>query len=347
MHYRQFGRTGIMVSEIGVGCGGLGGERKLGLEPVVERAIELGINFFDTCDTYAESRSEQTLGRVLSKFPRDKIVMCTKFGGVIDKDGNWYRDVSVKHLHEAFDASRRRLNLDYFDIYLVHTPPKDICSHTELLDNLDRMVEQGKIRAYGLSLETGDFAIEFVNSRKVSPQITQTKAGDRGSGIGDRARVSPTPDPRTPTPPLGIEIAFNLFAQDPRNAFLKVAEERGVGVICKSPMGGGTLTGSLALDSPPPADDRRLEGWGPERYAKRAELVRKVRPILTGNGRTLGQGALAWLLSFPQVSTVIPGISSLARLEETAGADGMRLTAAELAALDAIDSGVLVGKRVE
>jgi len=368
MIYREFGRTGIQVSEIGVGCGGLGGERKLGLEPVVERAIELGINFFDTCDTYAESRSEQTLGRVFKNVPRDKIVLCTKFGGCIDKDGNWYRDISVKHLGEAFDASCRRLGMDYFDIYLVHTPPRDICTHSDLFAALEKMVEQGKIRAFGLSVETGDFATEFVNARTGAPQITQitriknmkNQSAESVESVGNHSAGS------VGKPGLAIEIAFSLFAQDPRNAFLKVAEEKGVGVICKSPMASGTLAGSLVVDGPPPASDPRLQNWGSERYAKRAEMVRKVRAILAGipggtgfkpvptsqlpapaNGRTLGQGALAWLLSFPQVSTVIPGISSMARLEETAAAAGMRLTPAELAALDAIDGGALVGKRVE
>lgn len=307
MNYRQFGRTGIRVSEIGVGCGGLGGERKMGLEPVLERAVEMGINFFDTCDTYAETRSEQTLGRVLSRFPRDRIVLCTKFGGVIDSAGDWHRDISVPHLHDAFEASCRRLKTDYLDIYLVHTPPRDICSpaNDELFAALQRMVEQGKIRAYGLSLEHGDFAIEFVNAHAA--------AGG-----------------------LAIQIAFNLLTQSPRNGFLDVAEKLGVGVICKSPMANGSLAGSLVVDGPPPADDSRLANWGPERYAATAEKVRAVRPVLSRGGRTVAQGALAWLLSFPPVSTVIPGISSMARLEETAGADGMRISADELAELDSL-----------
>ncbi len=116
MNYREFGTTGIRVSEIGVGCGGLGGERKLGLEPALERALELGVNFFDTCDTYAESRSEQTLGRVFRRHRRDEFVVCTKFGGVIDAGGDWHRDISVAHLGEAFAASCRRLGVEYFDI---------------------------------------------------------------------------------------------------------------------------------------------------------------------------------------------------------------------------------------
>ncbi|MCG3180225.1 MAG: NADH-specific methylglyoxal reductase [Phycisphaerae bacterium] len=310
MKYRQFGNTGLRVSEIGVGCGGLGGERKMGLEPALERAMDLGVNFFDTCDTYAESRSEQTLGRVFLNHPRDRFVVCTKFGGVIEND-EWRRDISVRHLHEAFAASCRRLNVDYFDIYLVHTPPRDILAHGDLIEALGRMVEQGKIRTFGLSVEQGDFATEFVSA----------------------------------SPGRAIEIAFSLFAQDPRNGFLEVARKLGVGVICKSPMRNGVLTDSFRPDPAP--GDRRLKSLGPERHARMAALWRQVQPILTAGGRTMAQGALAWLLSFPQVSTVIPGVVSLERIEETAAASDRPMSADELAALDAAAGGALVGARVD
>jgi aryl-alcohol dehydrogenase-like predicted oxidoreductase len=300
MRYREFGATGIRVSEIGVGCGGLGAGRKVGLEPALERALDLGINFFDTCDTYAEGASEETLGRVFRRQPRDRYVLCTKFGGVIDDQG-WHRDISVPHLHAAFAASCRRLGVDYFDIYLVHTPPRDIAREQDLFAALDQMRDQGKIRAYGLSLENGGFAAEVVNA------------------TGSRA----------------IEITFNLQAQVPRPEFLKVAREKGVGIITKSPLAQGLLTGSFRADDPP-ADDPRLIRMGRAEFERQAEMHRKLRPILAAGGRTMAQGALAWLLSFPEVATVIPGITSLPRIEETAGASGLRLTGAEMAALDEV-----------
>jgi len=300
MRYREFGGTGIRVSEIGVGCGGLGAGRKVNLEPALERALELGINFFDTCDTYAEGASEETLGRVFRRHPREAYVVCTKFGGVI-VDGEWRRDISIAHLREAFEASCRRLGVDYFDIYLVHTPPRDIARELELFAELDNMKRQGKIRAYGLSLERGDFATEIVNA------------------TGSRA----------------IEIRFSLMAQSPREGFLDAARAKGVGIVTKSPLAGGFLSSSFASDHPRP-DDPRLAGLAPDEYERQAALHRRLRPILAGNGRTMAQGALAWLLSFPEVSTVIPGITSLARIEETAAVAGMRLTAEELGALDGL-----------
>jgi aryl-alcohol dehydrogenase-like predicted oxidoreductase len=298
MHYREFGRTGIRVSEIGVGCGGLGAGRKAGLEPGLERALDLGINFFDTCDTYAEGASEETLGRVFRRHRRDQFVVCTKFGGVIE-NGDWHRDISVGHLREAFAASCRRLGVDYFDIYLVHTPPRDIAKEQDLFAELEKMKDQGKIRAYGLSLEKGDFAVEIVRA------------------TGSRA----------------MEIRFSVTAQNPREGFLAVAREKGVGIVTKSPLAGGFLSGSFRADDPP-ADDPRLAQLGREEFDRQAALHRKLRPILTAGGRTMAQGALAWLLSFPEVSAVIPGITTLARIEETAGASDRRLTGAELAAID-------------
>ena len=311
MEYREFGTTGIRVSEVGVGCGGLGGESKQGLEPVIERALELGVNFFDTCDTYAESRSEETLGRVFKKHRRDEFVVCTKFGGVIEND-EWRRDISIPHLHEAFEASCRRLCVEHFDIYLVHTPPKDICQEQDLFAELDKMVDAGKIRAYGVSTERGQFATDVCEASRAK----------------------------------GIEITLNLFYQDPRAAFLGYARENGVGVVTKSPMAGGVLTDSFVADGPR-EDDKYVRRFGPERHARRARLWKAARPILTANGRTMAQGALAWLLTLPEVSTVIPGVSSIERLEETVGASGMRLTDAEMSALDSIEDGALVNRCVE
>jgi aryl-alcohol dehydrogenase-like predicted oxidoreductase len=300
MRYREFGTTGIRVSEVGVGCGGLGGERKMGLEPALERALELGINFFDTCDTYAEGRSHQTLGRFFRRHPRDKYVVCTKFGGVIDAEG-WHRDISVPHLHEAFAASCGQLGVDHLDIYLVHTPPRDIAGEEELFAALEKMKDEGKIRAYGLSLENNDFAAEIVGA------------------TGSRA----------------IEITFSLLKQVPRAGFLEVAREQGVGIVAKSPLARGLVTDSFVADDPP-ADDPRLLKMGREKFEEHAALHRRLRPILTANGRTMAQGALAWLLSFPEVSTVIPGITSLERIEETAAVSDMRLTPEELVALDEV-----------
>ena len=137
---------------------------------------------------------------------------------------------------------------------------------------------------------------------------------------------------------------FNLFHQGAREPFLDEAKARGAGVIVKVPLAGGALSGRFSQDYPPPEDGRRRR-WGEENFAERLALVEKVRPILESGGRTMAQGALAWLLSFDAVSVVIPGVSSLDKVKDNVGAGGMRLSADELRALDELDNGALPAMR--
>jgi len=300
MHYRPLGNTGLTVSEIGLGCGGLGEGRLAGLEPVLEWAFDQGVTLYDTAEGYGKGQSEEMLGRVFER-RRDRVVLATKFGGVQRADGTWYKDFSLAHMREALEASLRRLRTDRLDVYQLHTPPEAVLGDCGLFEALDREVERGRIRCYGLSNDDGAQACRFL----------------------DRTRG------RT------IEITFNLFSQKDRAGFVeRDAPARRVGLITKIPLSGGLLSGRFSGDYPPPDDERR-QRWGEESFRRRIELAGKVRPILESGGRTMAQGALAWILSFPAVSAVIPGISTLEKVRENVGAAGLRLAAEELAALDA------------
>jgi aryl-alcohol dehydrogenase-like predicted oxidoreductase len=167
------------------------------------------------------------------------------------------------------------------------------------------MLDSGKIRCYGLSIDDGPSACRFLDST-------------RGRSI---------------------QILVNLFAQKDR-PFFKEAAKRKAGVIIKVPMAGGALTGRFSADYPPPTDSRRKR-WGEKNFALRLELVEKIRPIIEKPGRTMTQGALAWLLSFDAVSAVIPGISSFEKVKETIGAGGQRLSSDEMLRLDELDGGML------
>jgi aryl-alcohol dehydrogenase-like predicted oxidoreductase len=305
MKYRQLGRTGIIVSEIGLGCGGLKPDDPRNLEYVVEYAFEQGVNFFDTADIYQKGASEEILGRVFAN-RRDKVIFATKFCTVFGKDGKPYKDVSVQHMHEALKTSLKRLRTDYIDVYQLHNPPMSVLDNHELFSELDKLVELGVIRCYGISIDTGKEAIQFLDSTNGSV----------------------------------VQMIFNLFHQEARNFFLDEAKKRGAGVIVKVPLAGGTLSGAFNKNYPPPEDERRKR-WGEEEFQYRLELVEKVRPVLEKNGRTLAQGALAWLLSFDAVSVVIPGITSLERVKENIGAGGMRLTEDEIRALDEMEGGLI------
>ncbi|MDD4891214.1 MAG: aldo/keto reductase [Phycisphaerae bacterium] len=305
MRYRLFGNTGISVSEVGVGCGPLGGPGKTGLEPALRRAFDLGVNLFDTADMYAGGASEDTLGRVFADVPRDKIVWATKFGTVREAGGGYHKDVSVGHMKQMFEQSLRRLRTDHVDIYQLHNPPMTCLDDDALWRELDRMLDAGKIRCYGLSIDLAKSATAFL----------------------DRTRGR------------GLQMVFNPLNQEPR-AILGELATRGVGMLVKVPMAGGALTDRFSPDWPPVGDERR-QRWGEKNFAERLRLVNALRPILCGNGRMLAQGALAWLLTISPHVIPIPGISSLARIEETVGAAGMRLSDAEMKAIDELEGGGL------
>ena len=306
MIYRSLGNTGIQVSEIGVGCGGLGAGRKVGLEPALEYALDRGVNFFDTAISYAEGASEQVLGRVLAG-RREQVVLATKFGTVIRPDGTAYKDFSVETLRASLPVSLKRLGTDYVYLYQLHNPPPAVLDDRRLFDELDALVSRGTIRAYGLSIDDCATACRFLDA-------THGRA---------------------------IQININLFKQKERPFFAEAAG-RSAGVVVKVPLAGGALAGRFSRDYPPPGEERRTR-WGEADFARRLELIEKVRPVLEKPGRTVAQGALAWLLSFDAVSTVIPGISSLEKMQEAVGAAGMRLTPEELRTLDEMGGGEIRG----
>jgi len=304
MKTRPLGDTGITVSEIGIGCGGLNLEELKDAEKSLNWAFDQGITLYDTAVSYANGRSEEVLGQVFER-RRDKIVLATKFGNVTRSDGTHYKDFSAPAMRTAFETSLRRLKTDHVDIYQLHNPPMTVLEDDALWRELDRMLETGRIRCYGLSIDHGPSARQFLDK-------THGKS---------------------------IQILVNLFTQRDR-PFFDEAEKRRAGIIIKVPMAGGSLSGRFSPDYPPPADERRLR-WGEENFKARLSIVEKVRPILQTPGRTMAQGALAWLLSFDAVSAVIPGISSFDKVKEVVGAGGMRLSAEEMRVLDEMDDGFL------
>lgn len=304
MNTRPLGDTGIVVSEIGIGCGGLGIDRFPDAERSLNWAFDQGVTLYDTAVSYANGKSEELLGKVFAG-RWEKIVLATKFGTVIQPDGTARKDFSVGAMREAFHTSLRRLKTDHVDVYQLHTPKMSVLDDQELWRELDRMQQAGKIGCYGLSIDDKKSACDFL----------------------DRTRGR------------SIQILINLFAQKDR-PFFDEAARRKAGVIIKVPMAGGSLTGRFSPDYPPPTDGRRRR-WGEEDFKRRLAIVEKVRPILEKPGRTMAQGALAWLLSFDAVSAVIPGISSFDKVKEVVGAGGMRLTADEMRTLDEMDGGLI------
>jgi aryl-alcohol dehydrogenase-like predicted oxidoreductase len=267
--------------------------------PLLRRALDLGANFFDSADFYSGYRSEEWLGEVLSP-RRAEVIIATKFGTIPGKG----KDFSVAHMRRSLEESLRRLRTDYIDIYQLHSPAPSVLDDMELLEALRQVKQEGKIRFYGLSTEGGARALAAIEKWQLD----------------------------------SVQITFNLFHQDPAERFFAEAKARGVGVIVKSPLDSGILGGDLSPGKPKKMDDAR-ERWGDEETSRRQRLFDEVAFLAEGTGRTWSQAALHFALSFDAVSTVIPGTTSVKHLEENVAAAGGRLSADELARIQALDGG--------
>lgn len=301
MHYRDFGKTGLKVSEVGLGCGPLGSDPDADYGPLLERAFDLGVNLYDTADFYGGFRSEEWLGRGFAK-RRDQVIIATKFGTVRTAEGMG-KDWSVGHMRKALEDSLRRLQTDYVDIYQLHSPKPLVLENDELLEALRALKQEGKIRFFGLSLDGGQFCIEAIEKWQ----------------------------------PDAIQILFNVFNLEPACCF-RACKEAGVGLIIKAPLDSGMLGGDLAPGAPMKGDDPRGR-WSDAQTAQRQKLMEELRFLLDGTGRSWSQAALHFVLSYGAVSTVIPGTTSIPHLEEDVAAAGGKLTHDELRQLHGLMGG--------
>ncbi|PYZ92278.1 oxidoreductase [Salipaludibacillus keqinensis] len=283
MKQRAYGSTGKFVSEIGLGSWQLGNERDWGSMTedegiqIVHKAIDLGCNFFDTAPNYGFGKSEEILGKAL-KGKRDKVIISTKFG----HHDNGEVDFDPTELERSVDQSLKRLQTDYLDSVLLHNPPFEYLNgdnqHFQILDKLKK---QGKIGAYGASVDSSKEMFEIIE--KTNSQV--------------------------------IEVMFNIFHQDPARAF-KAAEENQVALIIKVPLDSGWLSGKY--DAHSTFTDIRSR-WSPEIIQRRTKMLEEVKSIVNPN-QSLAKNALQYILAHPQVSTIIPGAKNISQLEENISA---------------------------
>ncbi len=315
MKYRAFPGTDLTVSEIGFGVwtitagwwGDYSDEQAIHL---LHRAADLGITFFDTGDTYGDGRGETILADAFSKGGRrGNVIIGTKFGYDFynhkERRGQQERpqDFSPKFIRFALEQSLRRLGTDYIDLYQLHNPRYAAIDHDATFEELDRLKDEGKIRAYGAAL---------------GPAIGGTEEGDR-----DMRR----------RPLTSLQIIYNLFEQDPGRRFFPVARETGTGILVRVPHSSGLLEGRYTADTQFAANDHR-------RHRKRdwliigLEKIQALDWLTEGRGMTIGQAALKFVLSEPTVVSTQPNIYDEAQLEEFAAApDYPDLTAEDLARL--------------
>ncbi|MBN9654422.1 aldo/keto reductase [Halobacillus sp. GSS1] len=279
MRKRDLGNTGIQVSDVGFGAWQLGNEKDWGemtdkkALQLVREAMDYGCNFFDTAPNYGDGKSEEILGKAL-KGKRDQVVISSKCGHHPFGE----QDFEPDRLMQSVEESLRRLNTDYLDSLLLHNPPFTILhGDSPQFQMLKKLKQQGKIRAYGASVDTGKEMDELLNN--TNSQI--------------------------------IEVMFNIFHQEPTDG-IQEAYNQGVGVITKVPLDSGWLTGKYDANS-------RFTGirsrWSADQIERRGRLVEQVRRIV-GNDASMVKIALQFILSYPGVSTVIPGAKDSQQLKQ-------------------------------
>ena len=303
MKYRKLGKTGLEVSEIGFGAWAIGGNKhgnsygptndKESLK-AIQKALELGCNFFDTADVYGHGHSEKLIGEALEG-RREDIIIATKVGGDFYNVGagaNFTRE----YITFAIEKSLKRLRTDYIDIYQLHNPNRQLISNGDMFETLKELKKEGKIRFYGISIFDPAEGLEAI------------KAGNVDT----------------------IQVIYNIFDQSPVSRLFPAAKNKDVGIITREPLANSFLTGKHDFKSKFPSGDIRSSF--PEGYKKgMIKAVEKLNFLIENKEVTLAQAALKFVLASDAVSTVIPGIKTEYQAKENLKAgDGEGLTHEEL-----------------
>ena len=287
MKYRDFGKTGIKVSEVGFGAWAIGGnahgnsygptDDEESFE-AIQKALAMGCNFFDTADVYGWGHSEELLAKAL-KGRRDLAFIATK-GGSDFYQGFGYQTFTNEYVRFALEKSLERLKTDYIDLYQLHNPPDEIIKDESTYEVLVRLKEEGKIRAWGLSVTTLKEALTALSFAK----------------------------------PDSLQLPYNVFIQEPTEIFSR-SVATGCAIIAREPLANGFLTGKYDNDSQFASGDVR-KNWPRDYINARVEAVRQLRFLEVPSERTLAQSALQWVLLSAAVAVTIPGIKTLDQAEE-------------------------------
>ncbi len=313
MEYRNLGKSGLKVSALGLGTNNFGWWiDESASAAVIHRALEIGINYIDTADMYDTGRSEEFIGRIL-KGRRNEVLIATKFGmpmggGINDRGGSrWY-------IMRALEASLKRLQTDYVDLYQMHQP--DPATYLEeSLRALDDLVKSGKVRYIGCSNFAGW-------------QLSEALWTSRVNNLNSFVTVQPK---------------YNLFERQIEQELVPCCKVHGIGVIPWGPLSGGFLTGKYRRgeQAPTPAPGARppkafLYLYSPAMTDKNWERLAKLDAFAKARGHTVADLAIAWLLSHPWLSTVIAGATQPEQLDANLIGAGWKLTPEEVVQVEQI-----------
>ena len=311
MEIRPLGRTGVQVSSLCLGCMMFG--RRTEPEEsyaIIDRALDAGINFLDTANVYALGKSEEITGEALKRNgQRHNVVLATKVHGAMDAEDPNARGNSRRHIIEQCEASLRRLQTDYIDLYQLHRPQADI-PIDETLRALDDLVRDGKVRYIG----TSTFAAwEIVESLWVSKEFNLNRI-------------------------VCEQPPYNLLDRRAERELLPMAQTFGIGVIPWGPLGGGLLTGRYQRGQALPEDGRYA--MNPQQQRRLTEgvydIVEGLTPIANEKGCTLSQLALAWCEQQPGITSPIIGPRTMEQLEDNLGAADVVITDEDRERIDAV-----------
>jgi aryl-alcohol dehydrogenase-like predicted oxidoreductase len=302
---RRLGRQGLEVSELGLGCMGMsqsyGAADEVESLATLDRALELGVTFFDTAEVYGPFHNEELLGRAL-KGRRERVVIATKFGFRIEGGKMTGLDSRPEHVREAVEGSLRRLGTDRIDLLYQHRVDKQVPIE-DTVGAMAELVREGKVRYLGLS--------------------------EAGEGTLRRAHAV--------HPISALQSEYSLWERNLEERIIPVLRELGIGLVPFSPLGRGFLTGTVArAESLPEGDFRRNDPrYQGANYDANMQIAATVQQLANERGATPGQVALAWLLGRGEDVTPIPGTKRRKYLEENVAAANVKLTPAEIAQLDA------------
>ncbi len=313
MNKRRFGKTGWMVTEVGLGTwnigAGWGDVPEDQAIKAVEASLDGGMNIIDTADVYGDGRSEQIIAKVLEeRQPQERIYVVTKAGRRLPEQIT--EGYSKQNLNDWVDRSREYLKVDTLDLVQLHCPPFGVYYNPAVFEALEEMVENGKIAYYGVSVEKVEQAL-------IAMQYPNM---------------------------VSVQIIFNMFRHRPYELFFEEAKRNDVAVLARVPLASGLLTGKMSADTTFPENDHRNfnrngeafdvgETFSGVNFERGLEAVEEIRALVP-EGVTMAQFALRWVLMFDALSVVIPGSTKAEHIQANIEAASLPpLTHAQMGAI--------------